>query len=227
MKVMMVDSIWYPALNVAAHYELDFAKIKPPKKAEEMMAVAMAIAGMQELHRKPYWIQGIPDTEQSPDVRTMCCDSSVGGAAPQCYQQDVEIVSYTEYSANETLASFVAKTKLAKDSAYDELTTILVNVQASVRLPSSKEWTDVLGATEKKNPVLVLGRINPDRHEYRLVVVHPVVEGAIDYHAPTLLRKQGYAKVAKWVRGTKANQVEIDDERHCPFEKFSVRCEVL
>ena len=47
-----------------------------------------------------------------------------------CYQQDVEVVSYTEYSASETLADFVAKTKLASNASYDELTTILVHVKA-------------------------------------------------------------------------------------------------
>ena len=49
----MEDKIWYPALNVAGHYEADFKDIAPPKKAEEMMAVAIAMAGIQELQQRP------------------------------------------------------------------------------------------------------------------------------------------------------------------------------
>ncbi len=136
---MMIDKYWYPALNVAAHFEVDFADTQPPKKVGEMMAVAIAMAGLQEVHQKPYFIQGVEDSEQSPDVRTVWSDKSKGDVAPWGYQQDVEVVTYTEHSANQSLAEFVAKTKLAPDAGYDELTTILVDVQAKIRLPTAKE----------------------------------------------------------------------------------------
>jgi hypothetical protein len=227
MKVIMTDKYWYPALNVAIHFEADFKKNPPPKKAEEMLAVAVAMAGMQEMHNKEYWVQLVPDEEGSPDVRTMCCDRVKDGKAPWCYQQDVEVVTYTQFSKNENLADFVARTKLASNAAYDELTTILVHVKESSRLPTAQEWSQVLSKTRKKNPVLVLGRTHPVALDYRLAVVHPVVEGAFDYNAPQLLRKRGYIKVAKWSLGTKATEVIDNDEKHCPFEQIGVRCSLL
>lgn len=224
---MMVDKTWYPPINIAAHFEADFAGIKAPKKAQEMMAVAIAMAGMQKLHGKQYLVQGVSDSEQSPDVRTMCCDPSVDGAAPQCYQQDVEVVTYTTHSASTSLDSFVADTKLSQESAYDDLTTILVNIEAGVHMPSPEQWSLTLTATGKQNPVIVLGRISSDASNFRLAFVHPVFEGGIDYNAPTLLKEQGTPKVVTWSFGTKAKELVDDEEKHCPFEKFGVKCTLL
>lgn len=227
MRAMMIDKIWYPALNVAAHFEADFASTSPPKKAGEMMAVAIAMAAMQDMHNRPFWIQGVPDSEQSPDVRTICCDPPKNGKAPWCFQQDVEVVSYTKYSANMDLADFVASTKLAKDSAYDHQTTILVNVEAPAKLPLPDQWSAALTQTGKLNPVLVLGRIHPTNPQYRLASVHPVVEYAIDYDAPTLLKKRSDVTVMKWSLGTEAHEVFDSEEKHCPFENFGVTCTLL
>ena len=74
---------------------------------------------------------------------------------------------------------------------------------------------------------MVLGKIHPDKPEYRLAVVHPIVQGAIDYDAHALGKKQGYTSVAKWSLGTKAGYERDNDEKHCPFEKFGVRCKLL
>jgi hypothetical protein len=223
---MMVDKTWYPPINVAAHFETDIANVRPPKKAQEMMAVAIAMAGMQELHQRQYWIQGVLDSEQSPDVRTMYCDPPEGDNAPQCYQQDVEVVTYTSHSSGTPLDLFVADTKLSKESAYDELTTILVNIETGVHIPSPAEWSSLLTSTGKRNPVLVLGRISKN-NIHRLAFVHPVFEGGIDYHAPTLLKKHGSPKVVTWSFGTKAKEVVGNDEKHCPFENFGVECKLL
>lgn len=223
----MEDKIWYPALNVAAHFEADFQNVPVPKKAEEMMTVAVAIAGIQELQQKQYWIQGVLDNEQSPDVRTICNEKRNDNKAPWCYQQDVEVVSYTKYSANMNLAEFVAKTKLSSNKAYDNLTTILVNVQAEVPLPSAYNWSSVLTSTGRHNPVLVLGKINLQKPHYRLAIVHPIVEGAIDYDPLVLLKKQGDTGVIKWSRGTKKRHTKDTDEKHCPFEKFGVKCQLI
>jgi len=220
----MTDNIWFPTLNVAAHYHADFENgAVRPKKVDEMMSVAIAMAGLQEIHGKPYWIQGVSDTEQSPDVRTMCCDKPVGEAAPWCYQQDVEVVTYTTYSNHQTLPEFIATTKLAPATSYDALTTVLVNVQAAAPLGSEAEWAAVLGKTGKNNSVLVLGLINTQIPLYRLAAVHPP-EAAVDYNPYELLKKQGYTKVAKWSLGTKLRESYDLTEKHCPFEKFGVVC---
>lgn len=224
---MMIDKTWYPPINVAAHFEADFAGIKAPKKAQEMMAVSIAMAGMQRLHGKQYLVQGVPDSEQSPDVRTMCCDLSVDGAAPQCYQQDVEVVTYTIHSTNTPLDSFVVDTKLSEVSAYDDLTTILVNIEAGVRMPSPEQWSSTLTPTGKRNPVIVLGRLSRDIPNYRLTFVHPVFEGGLDYNAPTLLKELGDQKVVTWSFGTKARDLVDNGEKHCPFEQFGIQCKIL
>lgn len=227
MKTMMVDKTWYPPINVVAHFEADFADIKAPKKAQEMMAVAIAMTGMQKLHGKQYLVQGVSDSEQSPDVRTMCCDPSEKGAAPQCYQQDVEVVTYTTHSTSTPLDSFVADTKLSRKSAYDDRTTILVNIEAGVRMPPPKQWSLTLTPTGKRNPVIVLGRISSNAPNFRLAFVHPIFEGGIDYNASALLKELGSPKVVTWSFGTRAQEVVDDEERHCPFEKFEVKCNLL
>lgn len=224
---MMIDPYWYPALNVAAHFETDLANIPAPKKAKEMMAVAIAMAGMQALRGYPYWIQGVSDTEGSPDVRTMCNDKIGRSKSPWGLQQDVEVVTYTEHSATQTLAEFVANTKLAVEKPYDDLTTILVDVQVAARLSSANEWSTVLTATRRRNPVLVLGKISTTQPIYRLAVVHPIVEGAIDYNPYDLLKRQGYTKVLKVIKGTKAQETYDGSEKHCPFEKLGVQCRLL
>jgi len=223
----MIDIIWFPPINVAAHYHADFdVGYARPKKIDEMMTVAIALAALQESHGKPYWIQGVPDSEQSPDVRTMFCDDPVVDAAPLCYQQDVEVVTYTTHSQTRTLPEFVAGTKLANTAGYDAQTIVLVNVQASVRLGSESEWTKVLGTTGKKNQVLVLGLINKVVPLYRLASVHPP-EVAIDYNPYELLKKTAHTKVRRWHRGTKNKVSENSDEKHCPFEKFGITCRLI
>lgn len=117
---MMIDPYWYPAINVVAHYEADFINTKPPKKASEMMAVAIAMTWMQELYGKPFLLQGVSDTEGSPDVRTLISDEVKGDRAPWANQQDVEVVTYTKHSSKKTLPEFVATTKLAPYATYDE-----------------------------------------------------------------------------------------------------------
>ena len=223
----MVDKIWYPALNVAEHFRADFQNGLVPKKVGEMMAVAIAMAGIQERQQRQYWIQGVLDSEGSPDVRTIYSEERNDDKAPWCYQQDVEVVSYTKHSANMTLAEFVARTKLGPHDAYDDLTTILVDVQAGAPLPSAQDWAAVLASTGKRNLVLVLGKIDAQKPYYRLAVVHPIVEGAIDYDALFLLRKQGYTGVMKWSRGIKASHAKNINEKHCPFEKLGVKCQLI
>jgi len=227
MRTIMVDKIWYPVSNVISHFETDFADISAPKKAQEMKAVAVAMVGMQELQRKQYWIQGVSDSEQSPDVRTMCCDPVEGDKAPWCHQQDVEVVTYTKHSTKKTLIEFVVSTKLSENSSYDELTTVLVNVETEVKFPSQKEWSQALTATGKNNPVLVLGRVKRDIPEFRLAFVHPVFEGFADYNLLTLLSKQGHSKVMEWSLGTRAKETVDDSKKHCPFEQFGVKCRLL
>ncbi len=191
------------------------------------MAVAILMAWVQKAHRKPYWIQGVPDVEQSPDVRTICREDQKNGMAPWCYQQDVEVVSYTNYSATHSLADFVAATKFAQDTAYDNQTTILVNVKANARLPSADEWSSVLSSTGKRNPVIILGKVDLENSIYRAAVVHPIAEGAVDYSPYELLKRQGYTGVVKWERGTVDRQISYPHETHCPFEEFGVMCKLL
>lgn len=225
---MMVDKLWYPALNVVAHFQNDFPSGNVPKKIMEMMAVAVTLAGIQEVEKKPYWMQGVSDKEGSPDVRTMFCEPEDGVKAPWCYQQDVEVVSYTKHSASLSLPQFVASTKLANTSSYDADTIVLVNVEAGAPLRSAQEWVSTLGATGKKNQVLVLGLVNPNTSLYRLAFVYPEAEAAIDFNPFELLLKQGYTTVRNWSRGVKARvPINKPGEKHCPFEKFGIECKLV
>src|SRR3989338_6298408 len=227
MRTMMVDKYWYPPLNVVAHFERDFTSTIAPKKANELVAVAVAMAWMQELHRKPFLIQGVSDAEGSPDVRTLCSDDAQGDRAAWAHQQDVEVVTYTKHSSEKTLPEFVAATKLATDAAYDDMTTVLVDVQAGAPLMSQEAWHVALSTTGKRNPVLVLGKISDKPLVYRLASVYPVAEWAADFNPIALLKKQGYTKVSKLSLGTKVRETYDPDEKHCPFEKLGVTCKLI
>lgn len=225
----MTDPRWYSAMNVVSHVQTDTTPGAVPKKVEELWAVSIMLAAVQEIEQKQYWLQPVSDKEGSPDVRTLFVDKVYSGDRSNDYSmQDVEVVTYSAASAarGETLPEFVLRTKLSKDKAYDDVTTILVWVQVAPPPSDAKEWMAVLARAKTKVPsVFVLGQSHPVDPTYHLMQVYPrPFPIAVDYDASDLLVNQGYAGVLDLARGTKKKSRISPAEEHCPFESLGIVC---
>jgi hypothetical protein len=229
MQEMMKDPRWYSALNVVAHAHSDFLTqtgviIPPPKKVEEMWAVAVMLVGIQESEKKQYWMQPVADSEGTPDVRTITRIERTDDRAPDYTYQDVEVVTYTVASSTETLPEFLLRTKLAPDKAYDDLTTILIWAKDAVKCPPNAEWLAILKSVRQRTPVMLLGKMHSTDPIYSLVQVHPVCKPIMNFNLPETLLKQKYTGVMNLARGTKNKNMRREGEEHCPFESFGINC---
>lgn len=222
----MVDKIWYRPKNVIAHFQADFSSGTPPKKAQELMAVTVAAIAMEIIDKVRYLVQAVDDSEESPDVRLLFSVPSEGGKAPECYQLDIEVVTYTTHSASQSLSDFVKSTKFAPTKGYDECTMVLVNIEHGTKIPQPMDWEASLKSTGRRNRVLVLGRLDATKPIHRLASVYPEFEGGIDFNAADLLSKQDDG-VVRWTLGAKAATVYESTEKHCPFEKLGVKCTLI
>lgn len=228
------DPIWYPAVNVIHHFgthlnplPADQKNTKVFKKAGEMLVGAVAIVGIQLDGGEPYWIQAVPDSEESPDVRSGRWLPPVGEKAPFFEMQDVEIVGFVP-QAGEDIASFLARTKLSKEKAYDARTTVLCHTETGVNIPSLPAITEALRGTGAVCPVIVLGRVHPDRQEYLLFQVHPQFKIIAEYNVMEVLKSFPPAKVFNLSRrGSKPGNEDRPDEKHCPFESLGFPCPLI
>ena len=225
---MMKDKRWFSALNVVAHFGTDFAPgLGTPqtrKKAEEMWAVAVMIAGIQEAVGSEYWMQSVSDTEGSPDVRTTTIVNRPAGRAPDYAMQDVEVVTYTAASSSESLPEFLLRTKLSPKKAYDSLTTILIWAKDSAYCPPRTEWDTVLAGVKSSVTVVLVGQSKENEPVYSLIQVHPDRKNVIEFDLNKTLLKQGYTGVITLSRGVKDVTVARPEEEHCPFESIGVDC---
>lgn len=226
MQVIMQDKRWYSALNVIAHFYNDFEAVstKPPKKAEEMWAVAVMLAGLQEVEHRPYWMQPVSDREGSPDVRTIARIERNDDRARDYVYQDVEVVTYTTASSGESLPNFLLRTKLSPGKAYDDLTTILIWAKGAVYSPPAAQWAATLKDMKSQVPVALVGRAHVTEPIYSLAQVHPNPHQVIQFNLPETLKKQGYTGVINLARGTKNVMARREGEEHCPFESLGVKC---
>jgi hypothetical protein len=226
MQEMLRDPRWYSALNVVAHANADTEPGKVPKKVEEMWAAAVMLVGMQEIQGRQYWLQPVSDSEGAPDVRTITKLERNDGRADDYTFQDLEVVSYTDASRGEPLPTFLLRTKLAPDKAYDHLTTVLIWAKAAPPSSTVSEWKAAMSGVKTQVPqVMLLGRSHPTEPIYSLVEVYPNPRPLIaEYHLVDVLKRQGYTGVINLVRGVQKKEVRREGEEHCPFEKLGVVC---
>lgn len=226
MQAMMRDKRWYSALNVVAHFYSDFEAVsmRPPKKAEEMWAVAVMLAAIQEVEGKQYWMQPVADSEGSPDVRTITRIERDDDKARNYVYQDVEVVSYTAASSGESLPDFLLRTKLSPGKAYDDLTTILIWAKGAVYSPPAAQWAATLNSVKQRVPVALVGHAHAAEPIYSLAQVHPTPHQVLQFNLPETLKKQGYTGVINLARGTKNVTARREGEEHCPFESLGVKC---
>lgn len=228
MMRSLEDPIWYPPLNVAYHFQVLKDRLtdeerqgKDFRKAEEMFAVALMLAGIQKIQDRKYWMQLVGDAEGSPDVRTGAFVPPTTTAAEDFSVQDVEVVTYDEHSSD-PLVDFLKRTKLSKTSGYDELTTILCHIRRGTRLPPMHELRDELAVAGSKCPVMILGKVSSTEEIYKVVQVNPAIDLISEFDLIKELQQQ-QTGVLRLMRGSKPVMHSFPDEKHYPFEKLGFK----
>lgn len=227
-----VDPVWFAPLNVIFHYgahlerlPIEQKKSKAFRKADEMLASAIMLLGIQVAEMEEYWMQTVSDTEQSPDVRTGKWVSVTNNRAPDFQMQDVEVVSFVP-EKDETLGMFLKRTKLSGQRAYDAKTTILCHMLTGAPTPTraiARELRD----TGAVCPVMVLGRTHPTEKKYALLQVFPQYKIIAAYDVVELLRKQTHAGVLNLKRGSRPSNEYRPEEKQCPFHSVGFDCPVI
>jgi hypothetical protein len=227
------DPIWYAPQSVMHHYaaHLDILpaeqkNTKAFRKADELLVASIALLGIQLDESVLYWMQLVSDDEESPDVRTGRFLDPVGENAPHFSYQDVEMVSFIP-EPGEDIASFLSRTKLSKDKAYDAKTVVLCHINKATHVPSLSKITEALKGTGAICPVIILGRTHPERKDYTLFQVHPQFKNIAEYNLDEVLKNQPRRSVLNLKRGTKPLNISRPNDEHCPFESIGFECPLI
>jgi hypothetical protein len=227
------DPLWFSPTSVIFHYlnhieniDLKHKNSKKFRKAEELFTVAKAVIGIQTNELKQYWIQPVSDLEGSPDVRTGCFISKDGDNAPDFTFQDVEVVVFLP-KENEDIVSFLGRTKLSANKAYDNKTIILCHILKSIHISSMPQISEDLKNINAVCPVVILGRIDIKKSDYILFQVHPQFKIISKYNLEENILLGGRRGVLNLQRGSKLVNNEYPNEKHCPFESLGFECPII
>jgi hypothetical protein len=226
------DPIWFAPINVIYHYGAHLdplptnqKKSKAFRKADEILVSAIMLLGIQIAESEEYWMQAVSDAEQSPDVRTGKWIPVANNRAPDFQMQDIEVVSFVP-EKNETLGTFLKRTKLSGQRSYDAKTTILCHMLTGAPTPT-KEIVEELGETGAVCPVLVLGRTHPTEKKYALLQVFPQYKIIAAYDVIQTLNKRTHTGVLNLRRGSKRNIEHRPEEKQCPFHSVGFECPII
>lgn len=226
------DSIWYAPHSVIYHYAahldplpVEQKKSKAFKKADELLIAAHALLGIQ-INDGDHWMQAVPDSEESPDIRTARPLPSDGIHAPHWEYHDVEVVSFMP-APGEDIGTFLTRTKLSKAKAYDDKTIVLLHIQTGTQIKSWEEVAATLKATGAVCPVIALGRTDAVRKDYALFQLHPRLAALANYNLDDILKTQSRRSVLNLKRGSKPSNESRPNEEHCPFESLGFKCPLL
>lgn len=224
------DTFWYAPLDVIYHYGVDLDSLpnnqkssKHFKKADEMLVTAIALLGIQLDDSRKYWLQLVPDSEGSPDVRTGCPAPLVKGEPPLFETQDIEVVGFMP-EPSENIATFLCRTKLSPEKAYDAKTLVLCHMQTGANIPSLPAITEALQVTGAICPVMILGRTHPERRDYSLFQIYPQFKTIADYNVLDVLKTQTHTGALNLNRGTQPRNISQSRGKHCPFESLGFEC---
>jgi len=98
-------------------------------------------------------------------------------------------------------------------------------VSRSIRF-SPKQISSELKDFPHKNPVIILGKIHPKRHVYKISQILPIPGFEIGFdvmrEAHEKKCQEKYHGVMKWKLGTddQFNLIYLPDEKHYPFESL-------
>jgi len=184
--MFLENNIWFHPVNIIYHFKrLEKSGELIPgtnsyKKAAEAYVTAISLIGLTKILNKDFWLQIVSDEEQSPDIRTGCYHKLTRDN--DFSYQDVEVVTYEQHSKMD-LIDFLCNTKLSKQKAYDDLTTILCHINKITLIPS---WIDLnqtlLGKKLKtKSPVMIIGKSHPEKEIYKIIQIYPTIDLQIEF----------------------------------------------
>lgn len=227
--MITTDNIWFSPINVLYHYArleglLSSAKRKTRsfKKAKEAYHVAIMLMGIIKFQQRQYWLQIVKDKEGSPDIRTGTF--VIRASKPKEFTiQEVEVVDFEQHS-NEDIVDFLKRTKLSPKRPYPPYTTFLCNVSKTILLPPYRQIHDKLKSVVAKNSVVILGKIHPRKHIYKICQVHPKIDLLTDFDVMKESYNKKYGGVLRLKLGTndKLNFIYLPNEKHYPFEALGL-----
>jgi hypothetical protein len=100
-------------------------------EAQVVASFLNTIDTLDTRHPHPHILKLMPAWEKAPDIQIM--DQDARGKTKKAY--DVEVVTFTPYSAEEGLVKFFHRTKLAPYVAYPDGTLIVCHVNLPVKDP--------------------------------------------------------------------------------------------
>lgn len=228
--MITTDNIWFSPINVLYHYArleslLSSAerKTRSFKKAKEAYHTAIMLMGIIKFQQRQYWLQVVKDEEGSPDIRTGTYVIEAG--KPKEFTiQEVEVVDFEQHS-DEDIVDFLKRTKLSLKRPYPSYITFLCNVSKTTLLPPYRQIHDKLKSVIAKNSVVVLGKIHPQKHIYRICQVHPEIDLLIDFDVMKEAYNKKYRGVLKLKRGIDDNLsfIYLPNEKHYPFEALDYK----
>lgn len=223
--IITTDNVWFSPINVLYH----FARLEslPPsskrssrsfKKAKEAYRVAIMLMGIIKFQQRQYWLQIVKDEEGSPDIRTGTF-LIVSGKPKEFTIQEVELVDF-EHHSKENIVDFLKRTKLSPKRPYPSYITFLCYVSKATLLPPYRQIYDELKSVVAKNPIIILGKIHPRKHIYRICQVHPEIDLLEDFDVMREAYNKKYRGVLRLKSGSddKLNLIYLPNEKHYPFE---------
>lgn len=148
-------------------------KSKDFKKVLEAYDVAVTLIGLGKYSNREYWMQTIIDSEGTPDIRT-CWFDSMNGQYLHFNIHDFEVVTLNDYSQSEDIVDFINRTKLNSKKRYTSYTSILCSVTTPKYIRPFKEVSDRFSKMDiPSNPIIIVGRLDSPKTEFRLCQVHP------------------------------------------------------
>lgn len=226
-----MDEFWYSPVNVIYHFtRLDSElpeqdkQSKVFRKAEEAFATAIMLMGIRKIQNIEYWLQIVKDSEGSPDIRSICFPSGENKLNMFKFQ-DVEVAIMEQHSKQESVVDFLKRTKLSRGKAYSDKTTILCKIELTTKLQPYKTILEELKEVKSKSPVILLGKVSPDKPVYRICQVHPCIDLLTTFN----IKEEGFNKSHRGVlslRRGSAKKLEFEmrpNEKHYPFESLGFK----
>ena len=223
--MITTDKVWFAPINVLYHYARLESIVSPQeneksafKKATEAYNVAIMLMGIIKYQKRQYWLQVTKDEEGTPDIRTGTFVIRKG-QPKELAIQEVEVIEFGQHS-QDYIVDFLKRTKLSSKRAYPSTTTILCKVSKTVQLPPYKKIYNDLRTVAVKTPVIILGKIHPSKHIYRICQVHPNIDLLVDFDVMEESYNKKYRGVLRLEKGANdsLNFIYVPNEKHYPFE---------
>ena len=228
--MITTDNLWFHPINVLYHYARLESLLPPSKrnnhsfrKLTEAYNVAIMLMGIIKFQKRQYWLQIVNDKDGSPDIRTGTF--VVKDGKPKDFTiQEVEVVEF-EHHSNESIVDFLKRTKLSSKQPYPPYITFLCRVSKTTILPPYKQIHNDLKLIGLKNSLIILGKLHPRNHIYRICQVNPEIDLLVDFDVMEETHNKEYRGVIKVKLGTddKLNFIYLPTEKHYPFESLGYK----